>query len=107
MMEGSAKEIPEADFLAAMKRAHEEVVKIIDLQIEMRRSLGKPDKDIHDKEEDPEKMASSAASRATSSLPRSSSTASPSAKAPSTRFATSRRRLSGKVRQGRGRQVGR
>ena len=56
MMEGSAKEISEADFLAAMKRAHEEVEKIIDLQIEMRRALGKPDKEIADKPEDPEKM---------------------------------------------------
>lgn len=56
MMEGSAKEISEADFLAAMKRAHEEVEKIIDLQIEMRRALGKPDKVIEDKPEDPEKM---------------------------------------------------
>ena len=57
MMEGSAKEISEADFLAAMKRAHEEVEKILDLQIEMRRALGKPDKVIADKPEDPEKMA--------------------------------------------------
>ena len=56
MMEGSAKEISEADFLAAMKRAHEEVEKIIDLQIEMRRALGKPDKVIADQPEDPEKM---------------------------------------------------
>ena len=56
MMEGSAKEISEADFLAAMKRAHEEVEKIIDLQIEMRRALGKPDKEIADIPEDPEKM---------------------------------------------------
>lgn len=57
MMEGSAKEISEADFLAAMKRAHEEVEKIIDLQIEMRRAMGKPDKEIVDIPEDPEKMA--------------------------------------------------
>ncbi len=56
MMEGSAKEISEADFLAAMKRAHEEVEKIIDLQIEMRRAMGKPDKVIVDVPEDPEKM---------------------------------------------------
>ena len=56
MMEGSAKEISEADFLAAMTRAHEEVEKIIDLQIEMRRALGKPDKEIADIPEDPEKM---------------------------------------------------
>ncbi len=57
MMEGAAEEISEADFLAAMKRAHEEVVKIIDLQIEMRRALGKPDKEIVEQEQDPEKMA--------------------------------------------------
>ncbi len=57
MMEGSAAEISEADFLAAMKRAHEEVEKIIDLQIEMRRALGKPDKVIEDIPQDPEKMA--------------------------------------------------
>ncbi|MBQ9431152.1 MAG: polyribonucleotide nucleotidyltransferase [Kiritimatiellae bacterium] len=56
MMEGSADQIPEADFLAAMKRAHEEVEKIIDLQIELRRKLGKPDKVIDDQEEDPEKL---------------------------------------------------
>ena len=48
MMEGSASEISDEDFIAALKRAHEEVEKIIDLQIEMRRALGKPDKDIHD-----------------------------------------------------------
>ncbi|MEG1934164.1 MAG: polyribonucleotide nucleotidyltransferase, partial [Kiritimatiellia bacterium] len=48
MMEGSAKEISEEEFLAAMKRAHEEVVKIVDLQIELRRALGKPDKVIAD-----------------------------------------------------------
>ena len=46
MMEGSAAEVSDEDFLAALKRAHEEVEKIIDLQIEMRRALGKPDKDI-------------------------------------------------------------
>ncbi len=56
MMEGSAKEISEADFLAAMKRAHKEVEKIIDLQIEMRRAMGKPDKEIVDIPQDPEKM---------------------------------------------------
>ncbi|MEG2724270.1 MAG: polyribonucleotide nucleotidyltransferase [Kiritimatiellia bacterium] len=56
MMEGSAKEISEEEFLAAMKRAHEEVVKIVDLQIELRRALGKPDKVIADQPQDPEKM---------------------------------------------------
>ncbi|MBR2939597.1 MAG: polyribonucleotide nucleotidyltransferase, partial [Kiritimatiellae bacterium] len=48
MMEGSASEISDEDFIAALKRAHEEVEKIIDLQIEMRRALGLPDKDIKD-----------------------------------------------------------
>ena len=45
MMEGAANEISEADFLAAMKIAHAEVVKIIDAQIKLRRMLNKPDKD--------------------------------------------------------------
>lgn len=56
MMEGSADQITETDFLAAMKRAHEEVEKIIDLQIEMRSALGKADKVIVQQEQDPEKM---------------------------------------------------
>lgn len=48
MMEGSAREISEADFLAAMKFAHTEVVKICDAQIELRRRLGLPDRQIAD-----------------------------------------------------------
>ncbi|MBQ4200654.1 MAG: polyribonucleotide nucleotidyltransferase [Kiritimatiellae bacterium] len=56
MMEGSASEVSDEDFLAALKRAHEEVEKIIDLQIEMRRALGKPDKDIHDVPQPADKM---------------------------------------------------
>ena len=60
MMEGSAAEVSDEDFLAALKRAHEEVEKIIDLQIEMRRALGKPDKDIdkdiHDVPQPADKM---------------------------------------------------
>ena len=56
MMEGSAKEITEEDFLAAMKRAHVEVVKIIDAQLELRRLLGKPDKHVEDGKLDAEKM---------------------------------------------------
>ena len=56
MMEGGADEIPEADFIAAMKRAQEEVVKLIDIQIELRRMLGKPDKVITEIPQDPEKM---------------------------------------------------
>lgn len=48
MMEGSAREITEADFFAAMKFAHAEVVKICDGQIELRRQLGLPDRQIRD-----------------------------------------------------------
>ena len=57
MMEGSACEYSDEDFLHALQRAQEEVEKIIDLQIKMRRDLGLPDKEIKDKEQDPEKMA--------------------------------------------------
>ncbi len=46
MIEGSANEISEADFVAAMRRAHEEVVKIIDAQTELRAKLGLPEKVI-------------------------------------------------------------
>ena len=56
MMEGSASEVSDEDFLAALKRAHEEVEKIIDLQIEMRRALGLPDKDIKDVPQPADKM---------------------------------------------------
>jgi polyribonucleotide nucleotidyltransferase len=56
MMEGSAAEISDEDFIAALKRAHEEVEKIIDLQIEMRRALGKPDKEIVDIPQPQDKM---------------------------------------------------
>jgi polyribonucleotide nucleotidyltransferase len=44
MMEGGAAEIPEADFLAAMKFGHEAVVQICDAQIALRRNLGLADK---------------------------------------------------------------
>ena len=57
MMEGSADEIPEEDFFAAMKRGHEEIVKIVDAQIELRKTLGKPEKEITEEKPDPEKMA--------------------------------------------------
>lgn len=46
MIEGSSKEVPEAEFIAAMKRAHEEVVKIIDGQLELRKAMGLPEKVI-------------------------------------------------------------
>jgi polyribonucleotide nucleotidyltransferase len=57
MMEGSADEISEADFFAAMQRAHEEVVRIVDAQVALRRQLGKPDKVIVEQAPDAEKMA--------------------------------------------------
>ncbi len=44
MIEGSASEIPEADFIEAMKTAHAEVVKIIDGQLELRKAVGLPEK---------------------------------------------------------------
>ncbi|MFZ4394438.1 MAG: polyribonucleotide nucleotidyltransferase [Kiritimatiellia bacterium] len=56
MMEGGADEISESDFLAAMKCAHAEVVKIIDAQIRLRRLLNKPDKQIVDGEPNKEQM---------------------------------------------------
>lgn len=57
MMEGGAAEISEEDFLAAMKRGHEEVVKIIDAQHELRKLLGKPEKVVTETAPDAEKMA--------------------------------------------------
>ncbi len=44
MIEGSAKEVPEAEFIEAMKTAHAEVVKIIDAQLDLRKALGMPEK---------------------------------------------------------------
>ncbi len=57
MMEGGAAEISEEDFLAAMKFAHVEVVKIVDAQHELRKMLGKSPKVVEDKAPDAEKMA--------------------------------------------------
>ena len=48
MMEGGANEIPEADFLAAMKFGHEAVEKIIDIQEELRAKLGLAKKTVKD-----------------------------------------------------------
>jgi polyribonucleotide nucleotidyltransferase len=48
MMEGGAQELPEADFLAAMKFAHGAVVQICDAQLELRRAMGKADKVVAD-----------------------------------------------------------
>ena len=57
MMEGGAAEISEEDFLAAMKFAHVEVVKLVDAQHELRKLLGKPAKVVEDKAPNAEKMA--------------------------------------------------
>jgi len=46
MIEGSARELPEADLVAAMRVAQEAVVKLIDAQLELRRALGLPDKQV-------------------------------------------------------------
>lgn len=46
MIEGSAKEISEADFVAAMKLAHEAIQPIIKAQLELRKQLGLPEKKI-------------------------------------------------------------
>lgn len=52
MIEGSAQEISEADFIEAMKTAHKEVVKIIDGQLELRKALGLPEKVVEVPEKD-------------------------------------------------------
>jgi len=46
MIEGSAKEISEADFVAAMKLAHEAIQPIIAAQLELRKQLGLPEKKV-------------------------------------------------------------
>ena len=48
MMEGGAKEIPEADFLAALKFGQETVTRIVAIQHELREKLGKARKQIVD-----------------------------------------------------------
>ncbi len=52
MIEGNAKEISEADMVAAMKFGHQFVVKLVDAQLELRRKLGLPDKVSKDIEVD-------------------------------------------------------
>jgi polyribonucleotide nucleotidyltransferase len=52
MIEGSAQEVPEAEFIEAMKTAHAEVVKIIDGQLELRKALGMPEKVFETPERD-------------------------------------------------------
>ena len=44
MIEGTADEIPEDEFIEAMKVAHSEVVKIITAQLDLRKELGLPEK---------------------------------------------------------------
>jgi polyribonucleotide nucleotidyltransferase len=46
MIEGCAKEISEADFVAAMKLAHEAIQPIIKAQLELRKQLGLPEKKV-------------------------------------------------------------
>lgn len=48
MIEGDAKEISEADLVAAMRFAHEACVKLCDAQIELRRKAGLGDKVVTD-----------------------------------------------------------
>jgi polyribonucleotide nucleotidyltransferase len=56
MIEGDAKELSEADLVAAMRFAHEQVVKQIDAQIELRRKMGLGDKVVAEKAADPALM---------------------------------------------------
>ena len=44
MIEGTADEMPEAEFIEAMQTAHKEVEKIIDAQLKLRADLGLPEK---------------------------------------------------------------
>jgi polyribonucleotide nucleotidyltransferase len=53
MIEGDAKEMSEADLVAAMRFAHEQVVKQIDAQIELRRKMGLGDKVVSESPVDP------------------------------------------------------
>lgn len=46
MVEGESKEISETDLLNALKFAHEEIKKLIQIQIELRAEAGKPKKEI-------------------------------------------------------------
>lgn len=52
MIEGDSKELSEADIVAAMRFAHEQVVKQIDAQIELRRKMGLGDKIVTEPEAD-------------------------------------------------------
>jgi polyribonucleotide nucleotidyltransferase len=48
MIEGDAKEISEADMVAAMKLAHEACVKLCDAQLQLRAAMGLPEKLFED-----------------------------------------------------------
>ena len=52
MIEGGGREFPEADLVAAMRFAHEECMKLIEMQFELRRKLGLPDKVIEQPQPD-------------------------------------------------------
>lgn len=52
MVEGEAKEISEEEFLSALKFAHTEIVKIINMQKELRELCGKPKMEVKAKEVD-------------------------------------------------------
>jgi polyribonucleotide nucleotidyltransferase len=56
MIEGDSKELSEADLVAAMRFAHEQVVKQIDAQIELRRKMGLGDKVVTEAAADPTLM---------------------------------------------------
>ncbi len=50
MVEGEAKEVSESDLLDALKFAHEEIKKLIDIQLELRELCGKPKMEVPEKE---------------------------------------------------------
>jgi len=52
MVEGSAKELPEQTFIEAITFAHQSIQKILDLQEELKASLGKPKKSFSSPEVD-------------------------------------------------------
>jgi len=52
MIEGGGSQISEEDLIAAMRVAHDECVKLIDIQLELRSKLGLPDKVVEEEEDD-------------------------------------------------------
>lgn len=66
MIEGDAKEISEADMVAAMKLAHEACVKLVDAQLELRKAMGLPEKIFEDRPVDQSLMDKARASVGTS-----------------------------------------